>query len=589
MERAVTQGDSKIAGRLGDLRTGTNQAIRNELRDITAGEAPGQVTREFIQGRVDRVRDLLDRRASNAVRLARQRADEAGPDISRQEASTIVRNELDAGLVDARAQERAFWKAIDPSGETTISTLPLRERVKELRARQRKADKPENVPDEIANVIEKQFDDAETVEELLALRSRILEDGRAERALPAPNRRKIANLNSLQESILETLGATADALPGELGARARAAIEFSRDLNEKFLRGPIGRVLGFERAGGAKVPDIQTLEKLFQPGIKGDVGVQALLRAASGNEGLVAATEQFIRGEYFRQTADMTGRINPAAAQRFVRKHDEALSRFPKLKSELSDVETAQRLANTVEASAKARQLNILNVRRSRAALFLDQEPEKAIARVLGSRKPRAAMRELVKQTSKDKTGQASQGLKTLFADEMFRRVELQTIDQTGEAFLSSSRLVKFIAGAKGPIAELYSVQDIKRLRIVVKALEVAERSLRAQVRGAADLPKIQNVLIQSLGRIIGARVGAKIGTTPLISAGIGGRIARAIATAMPERQINDILKQAMFDPEVMKTLLMQPTRQNAAIITRRLRGHLVNLGGTTRTEDEDE
>ena len=582
LERSTARSDAKIAGRVADDRTQTNRAARRELEDIATRETPARIATEFIQGRVDTLKELMTRRVSNATRLARQRLDEAGPEISRQDASRVVKKEFDDALEAARKTEKELHGAIDPEGVLT-PVKPVRDKIQAQREAQRKADKPENIPTEIEDVL-KGFDDAEPTVELLALRSRVLEDIRIERAGTAPNRRLVKNLEEIQETILDMIGVRYDTLEGPIAERASAALTFSRELNDRFTRGPVGEVLGFQRTGAGKVADISTLESLFKAGIPGEVGMTALLRAADGNEGLINATEQFIRGEFIKQTS-VGGKVTASAQKRFLKRHAEALDQFPDLKKNLESVEGAQQLAESAAASVKVRQQNILNVGRSRAALFLNSEPDKVVRRLLSSKKPKAIFREVVKQLKKDPTGEAFKGFKTLLIDEAFRKAELLTLDQTGRAFLSSSGLREFRKNKA--ISEVLSVDELRRFDAVEQAMRIAERSTNVASIGQANIPEISNVLIQSLGRIVGARVGSKIGTTPLISAGIGGRIARAASSVLPDRQISELLKQAIFDPEVMKTLLTKPTQANAAEITRRLRGHLVNLGGESLREDE--
>ena len=47
---------------------------------------------------------------------------------------------------------------------------------------------------------------------------------------------------------------------------AKVAKECSKDLNDKFTRGPVAKVLGFDSRGGAKGESVETLARRKRPG-----------------------------------------------------------------------------------------------------------------------------------------------------------------------------------------------------------------------------------------------------------------------------------------------------------------------------------
>src|SRR5690606_10661222 len=83
-------------------------------------------------------------------------------------------------------------------------------------------------------------------------RSRALEDMRLARAAGRRNEARI--LDRFQEAILADLDALEARATGDVGESYRNALNFSRQLNEKFRRGTVGRLLGFERTGAPAVP-----------------------------------------------------------------------------------------------------------------------------------------------------------------------------------------------------------------------------------------------------------------------------------------------------------------------------------------------
>lgn len=590
LERALVRGNADLEGRFDELADQTNRALLKEGGEL-ATDVPVERTREFLEGRLQRLSEALDARGAQALERARQRVQELEPAARRRgESSRIVREEIEGALADAKAQESELWDAVPKDAPTPTATL--KRTYAGLLEQQRKADPIGNIPPYVRRLLREdgKLGDVETVEEVQALRSRLLQSIREEQAKDAPNRKKIASLERLQEAALEDLGALADDAGSQAGEQLREALAFSRDLNKRFRQGPVGRVLGKERRGGSSVAPEATLEKLLtKEGPEGGVNLKALdeafkespVRAAKYRD----AAADFVRARFAQQATDDGGAVRPGAANRFVKRNRDLLENFPALRRELEDAESAQRVADDVVERMGLRKRGLFDKRTSRASLFLNAPVNKEITRVMRSRKPVETMRQLVRQVRKDPTGEAHKGLKGQFLRDMFGRSQLQSFETQGRVRASGEDLARFLEENKALVNQtgLFTPDETQRLR---KIVDTAKKVDRAAARGRSLdelLDESPDTLVDLVARITGANIGARgaAGSTgaPIVAAGAGSRFVRNITNRIPMERTRDVLAQAMLDRDLMRELLRKvDSPQAQEEVQRRLNAFLVNL-----------
>lgn len=592
LERAIVRKNAELAGRFQEIRTSVNAGSRAAILEATGGQTESQAIADFLRGRVKGLIDQLDARTAVAVGAARRQIDNIRPDASAEDASSIVRREITDAMADARKTENALWGSIYAG--RNVGTAPIREQRDRILALANKNDDPANIPvlknDAGENILEN-LGDTSTVEDVLALRSRILAAKRTESAADAPNRALLKNLDAMQEASLRALGIMQNQATEQGASQIRAAMTFSRELNDTFTRGPIGKLLGFDARGGQRVPDIETLEKLVRPGIAGASNADAVIRALTSQIGggnieggakLIQGMEDFIFDRFIASTHGSSGQFDARAGQRFIDRFAPALERFPGIRGRLDEAVRTGRTADIMSRSGTRLQRTLVDARRSRAAVFLDRDVDKAISAVFGAKKPASSMREIVKQARADTTGEATEGLKQGVFEHMIRSVELGALDLEGVPVLSARLFRQFMQQNGSTLSAIYTPAEMGRLRQVGKALDIAERSTRSAITGGSDTAQNTNLLADAMARIVGGTLGARIGRTvggsPLVAAQVLATKARQFITLAPERSVRELVERAIFEPELMKTLLTVPTPQNAESLIRRLNGHLLNL-----------
>lgn len=465
MERALMAREPEIEDRVLEAQRATRQATGEAAREV-GPDVPIERARELFEGRLERLNGSISTRAAQALDAAQRRGQKLTESQARRgESSRIVRDEIEGALEDMRVQERNLWSEVDESVPTP--TQSLKGTYARVLASRRKADDPEDIPGFVKEFLDEggRFGDTETLGDLQTFRSRVLRASREERAKDAPNRRKLDILNELQSAVLDDMGAAA----GDVGDNLSLALNFSRELNERFRQGPVGRVLGFERRGGPSTAPEVTLERfLTQQGPQGGANLQALEQAFKDSPERVGqfrdAAQDFIRARFAQQVVDDQGRVRPSAANRFIANNRELLENFPDLRRELADAESAQRSADQIAARADIRQRALSDKRRSRAALFLDAPVDQEVKRVLRSRNPEQNMREIVRQARKDPDGEALKGIKGQFVRELMDRAIGANPGQRASEFFDENIKVIRQTG-------LFRPDEVKRLEQIVDTL----------------------------------------------------------------------------------------------------------------------
>ena len=609
LEQAVIRSSAEASGDYKDAVVAADRALRAEMADVGGGVAIERTT-EFLAARLDYVLDLIKARGATAVAAARQRIAAARPKIDRVEANRIAREELDGALRDVRAQETDIWNSL--ARETAVPTDAGRAQVAEEIANLGRTGDPDNVPswlrllfkgpDKKGKFPKGALGESATLGEMVganSARSRLLEQARIARA--QGQRAKARVLDNVADSILDDVGAlTKD--PGELGEDVRLALDFSRELNNRFTRGPVGRLLGTAREGGPRVAPELTLETTIgRPGPAGGVAAGAVQQAmapsrvqpdfAADPTKMMQASEDFMRLSFFRQATDNQGRVVETAARRFLTNNAETLKKFPRVKSEIEDLTNAQVTADRIARTAEGRAVTLLDKRRSRAALFLGARPSSAIQTTLKSRDPLGTMRQIVLQAGKDSSGEALAGLRTSFVEQWIARAELRSIE--GNKILDGTAMQNFFKENFGVITRsgLFTGSQIARVKIVMNNAMKIERSITTGRRLDEVLQTTPDMLTDLMGKLVGAKLGARMADrfgSSLVLAHEGSKRVRQLTQKIPLNRIRDVITQAVLDPALMETLLTRVTLRTEAALRARLRGFMVNLTDP-RERDEDQ
>lgn len=609
LENLVRRKYPEIEGQISDqLQESVDNLIR-EAREI--GNLSGQ----------ERVTEILRNRRDyllNSLEVSSARAGEAytsalailGSDADSRQIQAAFDNTVGTAYDQARASERQLWSNVQDEaiGNIDGTRLYLNE---ELANRSKAAD-PSDIPAYVRRLLSpRTAEDTDTVIELTPaqsqeisrlddesrtsvrfiqdFRSRVLQDIRRERAKDAPNRNKIRILSGLQESLLNDMRSA----EGQSDA-IDSALAYSRELNQRFMQGKVGEMLGFRASGASRVAPEDSIQFILSGGRASSsaTNVRQVLNAVPEAAGDIS---NYLKNQYAVSTLNPDGTINQSRSRRFFEKYSNVLDAIPGLRA---DIEGA--------AQAGQRQQDLLNRKnrlmaivsspqKSTLSLWLDEPVDEAISRVIKSKNPAALAANLRRRVQQDPA--ALEGLKYSYIEHILRRGLTGNLDpETGESIVNGSRLLNELSNTRSTAKALgLSDSDIKRAEDIFRAISRANRKgpPAANVSRGEIVGDIQNYFMDSIAAFLGARAGSMV---PTGNAGVSIQQAARGSTALQKvfrflsrDKAEEILIDAMTDEQLFRDLLITPTSSPVRKdrLARRLRAYIPSAAMGEMDEDE--
>lgn len=564
---------NRIEGEIPEEAQYGAQQISEATEELKTTTIPSKEGAGDVQVYLD---DTLQRRGEEA-RKALQKAKRADkPEIYNKQA----RQKIEQAFDEAREQESKLWQDLPPGGSVEPARLnqvyteelqditkggEIGEIDKSLRRKlgQKFNEKGELVGGELISPTKKEA----TPKELHQLYSTL---GRRVRKLSqeAGNSNKIRILNKTRRAILEDLDAT------DVGGEYRKAINFSRQLNNKFTSGGLGEVLGFQR--GLATPEEETLSQLLRGG-GGEAkrNVEQLLEASSVSQDDV---KNFIRSRFMMETThEGTKRISKESGQKFLKTHRRLLDAFPDLRKELSGAVSKQKRVDVLKGYDQIENISPISKQKAAASLFLNREdPNSAVRTIIwgegreGMNKTRY-LKELKQMVSKDPTGKAKKGLKNAVVSELLEKAKVTAEGATtDEALISGKTFLRRLNALEDSLKQsgVMSNKEISRLRRIGGAFKKIEtQRMKQQTKSiTTDVP---GQGLEALGRVLGAHVsrlipgsgGAGVG---LQEAQIGSSFGKRLINSLTTDEARNLLIRATRDDELMNDLLKNANKMKA-------------------------
>jgi hypothetical protein len=271
--------------------------------------------------------------------------------------------------------------------------------------------------------------------------------------------------------------------------------------------------------------------------VQGDDGaakIDQLLKAAGYEPGIVGATEDWIFTSFVKSIAP-DGVVHPTSARKFLddKAYGPVLRRFPELRAKLERVAEA---GESAEVSMKALEQRRAENQKSAAALWLDSvDTKRSIDSLIRGtvRSPIDAIDELVAQVSRDPSGQALPGLRRMFID---RAME----DGITTSFATRKKLMPVMR-------RLFDEDQVKLMEDVFT--DVDRIVARSKIPPTIDNYKI-SLLMSTVGKVTGAKVGAQFGQSPLIMANVGGKLFESVIKKLDIDVVNNMTEELLLNPQ---------------------------------------
>lgn len=590
LERSIADADPVIAQRLRDRATESEAALLEEVRSL--GGEPTQ-TRAFLEGRRARLEAALDERVQQAQATARQRIAALEPAAPAETASRIVREEFDKAYQAAMAQERELWQSIPQ--DIQIDTTPLFARFAKLTQatpRTQQQDIPDYARTFLSADGNRRLGALETPAELQGFRSEMLDIARRESASPTGSRNKARIARELADATLDVM----NSLPETAGPYS-VARDFTRRLNETFRSGEVG-VLSRSGVGGQPrvAPEMTLQETIGRGGVAGGLAERELMAATNESPMARAAIQDYLMRSFRDMALNAQGQLRPNAVANFLRRNEQLMVQYPDIRQRLADALTAQGGADVAAQRQTTVARNLRAPRTSALARYLEADYGEEISRVFAAQNPADVATSLRRAVARDRSGQALAGLKGAFVDHLIGRARQVTPDGgvvRGSVIMDALNDPKQ-AGALSAVLGPDEMQRLRQIATEFTALERARGGLPSVGQPMEDLP---NKVIEIVGRIVAARVGAAMGGRGMAGSLQSAQIMSGRMRDFLRRITNDrasvLLAEAVNDPELFASL-MSPARSIAQQeqAARRLQAWIAGPSGRAvfgEEQDDDE
>ena len=384
--------------------------------------------------------------------------------------------------------------------------------------------------------------------------------------------------------------------------RLRTANAFNVKAKQTFTDNPtVGPIVERERgASGAYTMQPSTVPgKIFFPGPKSVDAIKSY-RAAVGDATALPQLQEYAVDRVRRAAQSPDGTLDPVKLATWRRAHADALKAFPQLDASLADAghatETMAQVAATQKASLKAAQEGALG---RLIGLHDPQDITRTIGAIFGRQDAALQMTRLRLAIGGDKD--ALEGLKKAVVDHMVDHFVSNTEAGTSElGALKSDQLQNFITRNKSALrAAGFDDNAISTMEAVSADLQQANRSLTAvkipgQSNTAQDLTAVKagespsTMLAKVTGRVAGPAllgIALHLAGGGLV-AGIGTAIGAGLISAMRQsglKTVNDIVKDALLNPERARMLMVKATPQNVRANTMLL-SHMYGRAAVTNS-----
>ena len=566
-----------------------------------------------VESRVNHITNFLDKRLNLAKKTAADKIQAINPNMSRSEASALLRREIDDALQDALDIEQKMWSNV----KGTINGDIISTGAAAIINNQFKTTPSKDIPEILyklagdKNLVEagllktatkKQsigpglgtrevvveptsgiLTNKEPVSEILNLRTVVRDQLRGENSKPNLSKEKVQSLEDLLGIIDESF---MDAGSAKNLNDLTQAISYSDSLKANYYSGEIGKIIGYDTSGKYGVLPDTTFNKLIQTGETGGVTTRDVNKIIEQDS---VGIQEGLRVR-FANLADNDGNIPQNMRDKFVQNNEEALNEFPLLKQQFLDANESR---NIVEQSLKNYKVAQRDVQKYRLETLASEGGQTLSAKgivtsIFGAKDPVKDINNIIKLSARDETGAALKGLQNETTDFMLNQIKTKEITVGGKSQTvpDIKKLNNFIRTNEEALVALYGDDGFKTIQEFQSVLKDIDNVIISG--GMDDLEVIarNNVFVSSVGRILGTKVAAATGGPALVFAGIGGRVANALISKKSAKQIKALVGEAFTDADFAADLLRPYVADQQEVVSRAVNTFIVNAFGEQVREE---
>lgn len=587
-EKELLELEAAVADKDPSLRKAREDELissRQQLQQSIKSEGEPLAARQSIEERKESILNNVTSKRDAALQQAQAKIQSLEPQQRGSQAALILRDELENSYRAAKAQENQLWDSVPAVG---IPTQTLKSNFQKMILNTPKAYQ-DDIPQIAREFLGKggSFRPAENVKEFQALRSKLLEESREARAAGRYNKARLSD--QLADEVLKEMGAKSGSVTGPAGEALKDALEYSRQVAETYRQGAVGRILAPDRLGADKIAPELTLQSIIGAGrIKGDVGAQQILRAASTPEAS-QAIETYMLGR-LNDVAVRDGALNVFQAEKFLKQNEDILDKFPKVREQLTDAVKFQKESDRLTGRLQSLEKSFVNSQKSNAAKFLNANIDKEIDAIMRSKNPQEAARQISAMVRNDEN--ASRGLKAAASDYVFNKAKTNKFDDYGNEILDANKLISILNDnrQRQGLRQILGDDGIDRLQRIANELQKVQKAERV-TSSEKIIGDNTNLIFNTVARIQGAAFGRSLGTGTIQTPQIMSERAKDLANLLVKDKAEQLLINAVYDEELFKILMSGKTRPKMSEkeYFTKLNAWMYNSGYNAFNEDSQE
>ena len=539
------------------------ERLNTIIRDAFRG--PGDITQ--TQNAIDATRTHYLNLLNERLRLATIRTDESIqrmlPELGEEGANRIARRELESAYKDSTTQEGQLFRLVDQNAITPTVNIQS-----ELNILRREAGETGagSIPDYAINFFSKKSEnflgDSTSLQEMRNAQSELREIARNAYQGASPNRNLGRIANRLANAITDDLAMAQGSSSPESLANA---INFSREKNNVFSEGTVGKILRIGGDSGDVVPEMLTLtQTMGQMGIRGANAVDEIINAASfardsagyaGQDNLAGALGSFMNNEFIL-AATKQGKVNVNRAQTFLTNNQVILDRFPEVRSAIESAIESGIARDSSESLRKTGITTVDSPEVSKAVLLMNKGANAAFDSILASRNSILETRKVIDMLGRDETGDALSGLKQGFFDYLISKGEVGNV-------ISGNELANFVDSPKvrGVIDTLFDSQEKTRLYTIIRTAQRADsaRTAAPSIEGITGdkISRSANTVLGILGAAYGRQISTSLGGGTIQIPGYTASLFRDLGASGMGNPAKRLIVSALGDEQLFRQIVM--------------------------------
>lgn len=556
-------------------------------RDLGKGEAQGDATKQFL---TEQRQGMVDAADQNVAQTEADLAGEQGRLASTQgDVGTLADERVSADasatarerLLEIRTQDR---RAIGEAYAQVDQDLPADFANTQAAAQQamREVGETGTVPPILGRLAAERED--KTFFQLQADLRNVNQAIREAQAAGQDNTARV--LGIARDGVnrdLDALGANNDAL-------REANRLYREEFAPKYKQGASAEVFKRGRNGAeSAVPPSETLDKFLRTPEEA-----ARLRSIMGND---PASLQAVEAWFINDMASVAprGNIDAARVRVWLNRRGPVLDQFPQIRNRIQTMannlgrseSAVADLERSVKDAGAARKMTEKDFDSDATRFFVDGDPVEAVGKALGGDNAAESFQQLAAAARKDPSGRALEGLRNATREHINRKVRNTGAVVKGDNAADSVSLedlkVSFdklnkmlIAGSpeRKAMEQVFSPDDMAALDKYRKQLEVSTRKDTQGVTGSNTTS-----LLSAAAKSDGVEESVLLGQGT-IRGQATNRILRFFAKNVfgdVSGKIRKLLVDAVLDPELARTLMLEYTKSTEKVVERRLHTYITN------------